>query len=164
MQIGNTGVAQGGTLLNQGFVYASNASGSTGAAVWIYGPGLISNASTGTIAGGPFGIVAYQQTTVVNLGTIEGTEYAFDAVHYGYADRIVVAPGAVFSGLVSGGDPAGATIASTLELAAGAQAGTLTGLGSKYVDLANVTIDAGANWSLVSDGIGRGTRSPTVAA
>jgi hypothetical protein len=156
VQIGNNGIAAGGTLFNQGLVYASNGAGSTGAAVWIYGPGLISNAASGTIVGGPFGIVAYNQTTVVNLGSIGGSEFAFDAIRYGYANRMVVAPGAAFSGIVSGGDPVGATVASTLELATGAAAGTLTGLGTQFVELANVTIDAGAAWVFVSDAVGAG--------
>ena len=79
VEIGVLTANVGGTVLNQGMIYASNSSGNTGAAVWIHGPGLISNAATGTIAGGPFGIVAYYQTTVVNLGSISGTEFAFDA-------------------------------------------------------------------------------------
>jgi T5SS/PEP-CTERM-associated repeat protein len=156
VEIGALGAGIGGTLLNQGAIYASNSVGSTGAAVWIHGPGLISNAATGTIAGGPFGIVAYYQTTVMNFGSIGGTEFAFDAVNPGFADRVVVAPGASFSGFVSGGNAIGGSVVSTLELASGASAGTLHGLGSQYVEFASVTIDAGAIWTWDSDAIGAG--------
>jgi fibronectin-binding autotransporter adhesin len=155
VEIGAITANVGGTLLNQGVIFASNSSGSTGAAVWIHGPGLISNAATGKIAGGPFGIVAYNQTTLVNLGAISGTEFAFDATP-GFADRVVVAPAAKFSGLVSGGNTIGASIESTLELASGASAGTLHGLGAKYVDFAAVTVDAGATWTWLADTIGAG--------
>jgi T5SS/PEP-CTERM-associated repeat protein len=158
VEIGAVGTSIGGTLLNQGAIDASNSAGSTGAAVWIHGPGLISNAATGTIAGGPYGIVAYYQTTVVNLGSIGGTKYAFDAANPGFADRVIVAPGATFSGLVSGGNTIGASVVSTLELASGASAGTLNGLGSKYIEFASVTIDTGAIWTWVSDAIGAGYR------
>ena len=155
VEIGTVTASVGGTLLNQGVIFASNSSGSTGAAVWIHGPGLISNAATGRIAGGPFGIVAYNQTTLVNLGAIHGTEFAFDASP-GFADRVVIAPGAAFSGLVSGGNTIGASIDSTLELASGASAGTLHGLGAKYGDFAAVTVDAGATWTWIADTIGAG--------
>jgi hypothetical protein len=156
VEIGAVGTSIGGTLLNQGAIDASNSGGSTGAAVWIHGPGLISNAATGTIDGGPYGIVAYYQTTVVNLGSIGGTKYAFDAANPGFADRVIAAPDATFSGLVSGGNTIGASVVSTLELASGASAGTLNGLGSKYVGFASVTIDVGAIWTWVSDAIGAG--------
>jgi fibronectin-binding autotransporter adhesin len=155
VEIGAITANVGGTLLNQGVIFASNSSGSTGAAVWIHGPGLISNAATGKIAGGPFGIVAYNQTTVVNLGAISGTEFAFDATP-GFADRVVLASGAAFSGLVSGGNTIGASIESTLELASGAGGGTLHALGAKYVDFAAVTVDAGATWTWIADTIGAG--------
>jgi hypothetical protein len=156
VEIGPLTAEVGGTLLNQGAVYASNSSGSTGAAVWIHGPGLISNAASGTIAGGPYGIVAYYQTTVMNFGSIGGTEFAFDASRPGFANRVVDAPGAIFSGQVLGGNAIGASVVSTLELASGAGPGTLTGLGSKYVEFGNVTIGAGASWTWVSDAIGTG--------
>jgi Hint domain len=157
VEIGARTADVGGTLLNQGVVYASNSVGSTGAAVWIHGPGLISNAATGTIAGGPFGIVEYFQTTVVNLGTISGREFAVSATP-GFADRVVDAPGAIFSGLVLGGNDVGASVASTLELASGelasgASVGTLHGLGSYFIQFEDVTIDAGATWTWVADAI-----------
>jgi hypothetical protein len=155
VEIGALTADVGGTVLNQGVIYASNSRGNTGAAVWIHGPGLISNATSGTISGGPYGIVAYYQTTVVNLGSIRGSEFAVSATP-GFADRVVDAPGAIFSGIVLGGNDIGTSIASTLELASGTSVGTLNGLGSYFIQFEDVTIDSGASWTWVSDGIGAG--------
>ena len=82
--------APAGTFVNQGIVLASDGQGD-GAAVWTYGPGVVINSATGTIEGGvngtiiggpldglgsgPFGIVAYYQTTVINYGFIGGGIY-----------------------------------------------------------------------------------------
>ena len=151
VEIGSISSDVGGTVLNQGVIYASNSSGSTGAAVWIHGPGVISNASTGTIAGGPFAIVAYYQTTLINAGTIEGAEFAFDAIFNssgpGYADLVIVDPGAKFVGEVSGGNPIGNPIFSTLELASGSSQGTIGSLGTQFVDFGQIQIDPDASWA-----------------
>jgi hypothetical protein len=137
VEIGAVGTNAGGTVFNQGTIYASNSAGTTGAAVWIHGPGLIGNAATGTIAGGPYG---------------------GDAVHLyaGSVNRLVVDPGDAFSGVVDGGNTLGATAASTLELASGAAAGTLTGLGTTIEHFAQIAIDTGATWTLTADTLAAG--------
>ena len=56
--------------------------------------------------------------------------------------RVVVDPGAVFTGTVNGGG------GSTLELAKGSHAGSLGGLGSQYSGFSTLTVDAGASWRL----------------
>jgi hypothetical protein len=146
VQIGGTSTRVGGTVINQGTIVAADNAGD-GAGVWIHGPGAISNAANGLISGGAFGIVAYYQTTVVNQGTVFGTAYAFDAVRSGYADRIIDAPGAVFSGAVSGGNALGSAVYSTLELASGSSAGTIADVGT-FVDFGQIAFDAGSTWSL----------------
>jgi hypothetical protein len=146
VQIGGPGSAIGGTVINQGTIVAADARGD-GAGIWIHGPGAITNAPGGLISGGAFGIVAYYQTTVVNQGTVFGTEYAFDAINPGFADRIVDAPGGVFSGIVSGGNTLGSAIFSTLELASGSSAGTIVNIGT-FNDFGLVALDAGATWSV----------------
>ncbi|MEI7714402.1 MAG: hypothetical protein WCI94_23450, partial [Rhodospirillales bacterium] len=70
VQIGDRTTTVGGTLINQGSIFASD--GVNGAAVWIHGPAYISNSATGTISGGPFAIVAYYGTTLINSGSIGG--------------------------------------------------------------------------------------------
>ncbi len=146
VEIGNVNSTIGGTVFNQGTIFASNPAGNTGAAVWIHGPGLISNASTGTIAGGPFGIVTYFQTTIVNHGSIGGSAFAIDALG-GFAIRVIAGPGARFTGTVTGGNSIGSSIVSALEFASGAATGTISGLGSQFIDFADISIDAGAVWT-----------------
>ncbi len=146
VQIGARTTSVGGTLINQGSIFASD--GTNGAAVWIHGSAFISNASSGTIVGGPFGVVAYYGTTIVNAGSIGGDAYAIDIVNAGFNNRVVALPGASFSGKVEGRNTIGATAVSTLELGSGASTGTLSGLGIQFVHFAQTTIDAGASWTL----------------
>jgi hypothetical protein len=84
--------------------------------------------------------------TVVNAGTISGAAAAV-VLPSGFADRLVVEPGATFVGAVNGGNAIGGSHASTLELAAGT--GTLAGFGSTISDFADITLDSGAQWSLI---------------
>lgn len=105
----------------------------------------------GTIAG-TIGVVDLINPTylhpliLTNAGTIAsalGT--AGTAVELGgLGGRVIVDPGAVFIGAVKGNVAGG----STLELAGGTSAGTLTGLGAQFIDFATVTVDAGATWTL----------------
>ena len=146
VEIGTTTAFTGGTLLNQGFVYASNSGGSTGAAVWIHGVANIDNAASGTIAGGPFGVVLYSDAKIVNRGSITGTEYAIFEKYAGDSVRLINYPGAFLSGLVEGSSKSGPA-SGILELASGPSVGTIAGFGSKYVGFSNITLDASAAWS-----------------
>jgi hypothetical protein len=65
----------------------------------------------------------------------------------GYADRLVLDPGASLVGKVDGGNTLGSAVASTLELATGASTGTISGLGSQFVNFATVEVDSGAFWA-----------------
>ncbi|MEI7714403.1 MAG: hypothetical protein WCI94_23455, partial [Rhodospirillales bacterium] len=69
-------------------------------------------------------------------------------MHAGYANRVVVNPGGAFTGLVKGGNLIGSTVVSTLELGSGASSGTLGGIGTQFVQFAQVAVDAGARWTL----------------
>jgi hypothetical protein len=92
--------------------------------------GSVTNLGNGTISGANRGIyLAGGAGTVTNAGIISGTTAAV-AFGAGFADRVIVDPGAVFSGLVNGGNTIGATAASTLELASGAAQGLMSGLGT----------------------------------
>jgi Hint domain len=136
----------GGTLVNSGSVFASD--GTNGAAVWLHGTGLIDNEATGTIQGGPFGVVAYFDTTIVNRGAIVGTEFAVFQSSPTAANRVEVAPGASFSGLVAGGSTVASAVSGTLELLAGSGAGSIAGFGTQFVQFGEVLVDANATWSL----------------
>ena len=105
--------------------------------------GTVTN--TGTI-GGILGAgieIAGDAGTVTNAGTISGHEYAVQ-FSGSFADRVIVDPGAVFTGKVQGGMGS-----NTLELAAGTAGatGTLSGFGSSsFINFDTIIVDPGANW------------------
>jgi len=146
-----------GTVVNAGTI-AGPGSGSlrSDTGVWLLNGGSVTNQSTGTIKGfygvygGGFYNGAGAATTVVNAGNIDALSASGFAVKFaaGYADRVVLDPGAAFIGTVSGGNTIGAAAVSTLELASGASAGTLSGLGSEFVDFGHVSVDTLASWVL----------------
>jgi fibronectin-binding autotransporter adhesin len=143
-----------GTVSNAGVISGD------GAGIILFDGGTVTNLSGGTITGGSFGVQGLNvASTVINAGTISAATAGDNAVSLagGYKNRVVIDPGAVFSGVVNGGNGVGAAVVSTLELASAASIGTLTGLGSKYVNLAQVTVDTGAQWVLTgSNTIGAG--------
>ena len=135
------------TVLNDGVIAGNTASG---IGIKLYGSGssssIITNQSSGTISG-KIGIYAPDAaTTVVNAGSITGASSAVELA-YGYANRVIIDPGAVFSGLVDGGNEVGSTATSTLELTSAESQGTISGLGSQFIDFARITIDSGAAWT-----------------
>ena len=102
--------------------------------------GTITNSGTVTAAG--TGVYIYGGT-LTNAGTISGSGAA--AVTFaGANDRLIVQPGAVFSGTVNGGS--GNTI---LELAAGGSPGILSGLGASVVGFSALVFDTGASWDVL---------------
>jgi hypothetical protein len=121
--------------------------------------GSVTNQATGTIYGTQAGVkITGAAGTVVNAGSIAGSGTAADAVSLaaGYANTVIVDPGASFIGTVDGGNAPGSGPASVLELASAAGAGTLTGLGTQYIGFGHITVDAGATWSLTADALGGG--------
>jgi hypothetical protein len=153
------------TFDNSGAISAADGKGD-GAAVWVHGPGVVINraggviegSTNGTVVGGPlngllnggFGVVAYYQTTLINYGSIGGARYAFDAAGTSptVGNRIEMAPGASFGGVVLGAHSAAQANLSTLELLSGASVGTVTGFGTQYKNFGNIAIDNGAQWNL----------------
>jgi hypothetical protein len=79
--------------------------------------------------------------TLINAGTISGggTAVAFSSG----TDRLILYPGAKFTGTVAGG---GAN--STIELAKGSVAGTLNALGTTFINFGTVVVDTGATWTV----------------
>ena len=138
------------SVVNYGVVAAGSGYGfSNGIA--LFSDATITNAASGTITGVVNGIAIYGAAgTVVNAGTIASTAGTGSAVALaaGQANLLVDDPGAVFIGAVDGGNGIGGSVSSTLELAAASLQGTLTGLGTQFVDFAQVVIDPGANWTL----------------
>ena len=101
----------------------------------------------GTIRGARGGVAFFGTSdgTVTNAGTIIGGNGG--AVQFGGGDdRLVADPGAVFIGKVDGGSGN-----NTLELAAGAGPGLLSGLGTNFVNFGSVVFDPGAPWTVTLD-------------
>jgi hypothetical protein len=160
------------TVVNAGSI-GGNMTGARGAGVFLFQGGAVSNQSGGVISGDRGVAALYADATVMNAGMIDGNPGGGFGIALlaggsvtnqsggtisggagavtlaaGHTNRVVIDPGALFIGAVDGGNAIGATAVSTLELAAAAGAGTLTGLGSQFLDFANVTIDSGAGWVL----------------
>lgn len=137
-----TGVfSPGGLISNAGVISGYG----NGYGVILDGGGTIAN--TGTIMGGLTGIFSYGGT-VISSGVVGGEEMAIkfrQGAQVGNAGRLIIDPGAVFVGGVSGGG-------ASLELAAsGSESGNLTfGAGAAY-GFVDVTIDSGATWTLAGD-------------
>ena len=143
---GYYGLYGGATVVNGGLI-AGNPTAAGGRGVRFTGTGLsLTNLSSGTITG-YYGIQAGSQNgvTVTNAGTISGTKDAL-IFRSGTASRLIVDPGAVFIGTVTGLNLVNAV---TMELASAASAGTLSHLGTQFVDFSQVAVDAGASWTWV---------------
>jgi hypothetical protein len=147
--IKSTGTAGIGLELGAGGSIANGASGATAAlieggmdGIYLSGTSGATITNFGTIQGAAGVVVAATDTaanTVINQGTIDpgGDAILFPSSN----DRLVVDPGAVFTGEVDGGG-------GTLELAAGTEAGQLLGLGTSFVDFGTMIFDPGAAWTV----------------
>ncbi len=135
---GSMGVQGAGgavTVTNFGTISAPG-----GYALELNAGGIITNSAAARLSGSVGTLIQGGAGTVINSGTIVGS--GGTAVKFGAGnDWLIVDPGAVFTGKANGG-----TGANTLELRAGATTGTLTGLGSSFVNFGHVAIDPGASW------------------
>ncbi len=124
-------------------------SGFTGA--YVYAASVVNAGEIAGNAASGVGVSLAHGSVLTNQsgGTISG---GADAVKFAFGGngRLVDDPDAVFTGTVDGGNPIGGASTVTLELASGASAGTLAGLGSKYIGFGAVTVDTGAHWTFSS--------------
>ncbi|HEX4507532.1 MAG TPA: Hint domain-containing protein [Alphaproteobacteria bacterium] len=102
--------------------------------------------NTGTILGSEYGVRVGADSTVENAGTITGTKAA---VYMRSGDRLILDPGASFTGAVKGNG-------STLELKAGASIGSLKAFGSEYTGFGAIAVDSGAAWDIAGKSAGFG--------
>jgi hypothetical protein len=147
------------TLTNAGLLRSEGAGPSGGYGVSLAAGGSVTNQANGTIYGYQGGVrITGGAGTVINAGTIAGSGSGADAVGLaaGYANTVVVDPGASFVGTVDGGNAPGANPESTLELASAAGAGTVAGLGTQYIGFGQIVIEQGASWTLTADALGGG--------
>ncbi|SHM81545.1 beta strand repeat-containing protein [Bradyrhizobium lablabi] len=121
---------------------AGNISATAGSGADIEGGGSITNLAGATISGSTFGVfLTGGSGTVTNAGTISGATYAIDFAGSA-TNRLIVDPGAVFVGGVTGGSGT-----STLELASGT--GSIGGVGTgSFNHFQVLAVDAGATWTL----------------
>ena len=176
---GNGGSAIGfygakGTVDNLGVVLAS---GSTGIGVDAYDGANVTNAAGATISGGNIGVYlggyytapgvqghnsVFPTSTVNNFGVIIGSggngaamAVEFDGATYQASDRVIVHPGASFSGTVGVGT-------GVLELGSGSSTGTLTGIGSQYTNVSTLQFDSGTDWVVKAGSSASGLAGVTI--
>ncbi len=131
-------VGDAGTVVNDGSIASAYGTG-----IYLGAGGSVSNAASASITGSGFGVDLYGGATLTNAGTIigNGTAVAF----YGTADNLLVLdPGYGFFGTVSGSTSA----SNALELASAASSGTISDVGTQFVNFGSIVVDAGAQWSL----------------
>lgn len=136
---GNYGVDGSGTVVNYGSIIGA---GTNGEGIYLDFGGTVVNAALASISGDTFGVNLYAGGTLTNAGTIIGN--AGTGVYFGgtASNLLVLDPGYGLSGIAMGGTSA----SNMLELASGASAGMLSGLGTEFVNFGQTTIDAGASW------------------
>ena len=150
---GYVGIYTGGsasTITNDGSV-AAGAGYAISTGIAMYAGGSVTNSAAGGISGVAKGIAIYNAAgTITNLGSIGATGAAGTAVSLaaGFANLLVDEPDAVFTGTVDGGNTIGSSIVSTLEFGSSSLHGTITGLGTQFIDFAQVTVDPGASWTV----------------
>jgi hypothetical protein len=166
----NSYVSNAATGLITGDSFGVHASGATatvvnagviagaGPGVQIDHGGIVVNRAGGYISGADMGaLILGGAGTVVNAGTFDGGVGGLAvSLAAGFADRVVVDPGAVFTGAINGGNIAGSPTTSTLEFAAGS--GGLAGLGTTITNFSAIQFDAGAAWTI--EGTASGLAGP----
>jgi hypothetical protein len=141
-----------GTILNSGLLQAGNI------AAYIFAGGSVTNFSTGTINGAG-GVYLKAPGTITNAGTIIGSNAQYGAVDFdsnAASNRLIVDPGAVFSGNII----SLANSTNVIELAAGSGAGTLSGFdGTTITNFGTLQFDTGADWTVTGNAAASGLGS-----
>lgn len=140
----NSGIIAGGGIFAAAKSTISN-SGNIEGGVILGGPpdgpvgGVVTNARGGFISGA----VYVYEGSVINAGTIADTGGI--AVQFGGSGgRFVDDPGGIVLGKVAASNNTGAV----LELASGAEIGTLSGADQQFYGFSTVAVDAGAEWNI----------------
>ena len=132
------------TITNSGLITGGTSAATAG--IRLDAGGVVINQAGGTISGHDAVAFYGGAGTIINAGRL-GAAAAFAP---GYSNMLIVDPGAVFAAKVDGGNTLGADAISTLELANGVGAGTLTGLGTQFINFASIGVYSGATWTIAS--------------
>lgn len=142
-----SGSSSDGIRLSQGGTVNNGSAADTKASITGAGWGVNSYSGTltnyGTISGGSGGVII-NSGTVKNFGKISSSKGASGtAISYqpGGTNRLVEGPGSVIVGAVYGYGTL------TVELASGASAGTIGGLGTNINGASTIAVDSGAIWT-----------------
>ncbi len=142
----NTGVSGGGsrtTITNAGTILGT---GTAGHGVTLAFAGTVDNRAGGRIEGQTGVTMTGKYGTVTNAGTIVGQGGIAVSLAAGSSNLVQVDSGAVFTGIVDGGNTAGYPTISTLELRSSASTGTISGVGTDFINFSDVRIASGASW------------------
>lgn len=142
----NTAVSGGGsrtTITNAGTILGT---GTAGHGVTLAFAGTVDNRAGGRIDGQTGVTMTGKYGTVTNAGTIVGQGGIAVSLAAGSSNLVQVDSGGVFTGIVDGGNTAGSPTVSTLELRSSASTGTISGVGTNFVNFSDVRINSGANW------------------
>ena len=137
-----------GTVINRGTISGGgNIFGPNYWGVTIAGAGYVANLGSASLINAYHAVEIDGGGTVVNAGTIQSnTGRSGTAVAFGGPGNLLIDdPGAVFTGTVM------TTGASTLELASGSSAGTISGLGTYIDNFTSLIFDPGARWTVTGD-------------
>jgi hypothetical protein len=126
-----------GIVINQGLIDTPSR-----AAVAFFSGGTVQDYASGTIAGHTGIYIKGGAGTVQTRGTIIGTDGTAVALAPGFANRVDYNAGAVFEGVVNGGNSVLSPTQSTLRLEyySAHPVGTLTNLNSTFVDFAQISV------------------------
>lgn len=138
------------TVSNAGTI-AGNATYATGHGIWAYADSDITNLAGGVISGYTGVGLFSTGNTLHNSGTIIGSGGTAVAFGADQTNLLGIGAGAVFTGLVDGGNGYGASGISTMLLTSSASVGTLTGLGTDFINFTGIEIDSGARWAFTGN-------------
>ena len=141
-----TAVSLGGSqssITNAGTILGT---GTAGHGVTLAFDGILDNQVGATIDGQTGVAMTGKDGTVANAGTIAGQGGTAVSLAAGFVNRVRVDSGAVFTGVVNGGNTAGSPTFSTLEPRSSASTGTISSVGTNFVNFSDVRINSGATW------------------
>ena len=127
-----------GFVVNKGTIANATHSG-----IALFSGGIVQDYGNATIKGGSLGVyVKGGAGTVETRGTIIGANGTAVVLPSGFANRVGYAGGAVFQGVVDGGNTIGSSTQSTLRLEyySAHPVGTLTNLNSTFVNFQQISV------------------------